>query len=87
MAQWYDDNRTEFAAQDALVFTGMTNNQAIWWYLMTQNYDKLAQHVVNFKGRTHEEIVAWLQSRVRRKLGQPMGVFAMEKPAGSQRAA
>lgn len=77
MAQYYDDHREEFARQDAIVFDGIGNNQVIWWCLMTQDYDRLAKHVVNFHGRTHDEMVAFLQGRVRRQRGEikPMWTF------------
>ncbi len=69
MAQWYDDHKDEFARQDAIVFDGIQNNQQIWWLLMTGDYDTLARKLVDFKGRTHEERVAFLQARVRRTRG------------------
>lgn len=69
MAQWYDDHRDEFARQDALVFDGVNSNQQLFIWLMTQNYDKMAEHLVNFRGRTHEELVELLKSRTRRRVG------------------
>lgn len=77
MADWYKDNQAEFAAQDALVFDGLRNNQAVWWLLMRQDYDTLAKHVVNFHGRTHEELVVWLKSRVQRQSGTIPGMLSL----------
>lgn len=69
-AQWYDDHKEEFAKQDAIVFDGIRNNQEVWWLLMTHNYRRLAEHMVDFKGRTVEERITFLQERVRRQRGE-----------------
>lgn len=81
MAQWYDDHREEFAKQDAIVFDGLPNNQVVWWCLMTQDYDRMASHVVNFRDRTHEELVAFLRDRVRRQRGAIKGLLEFERQA------
>jgi fatty acid desaturase len=65
MAQWYDDHREEFARQDAVVFDGLNSYQHLWWLLMTQQYGRMADHLVDFHGRTREEKIAFLQSRAR----------------------
>lgn len=70
MAQWYDDHREEFARQDAVVFDGVQNNQQVWWLLMTGQYEVLADKMVDFHGRTREERVAFLKSRVHRQRGR-----------------
>ncbi|MEM6930547.1 MAG: fatty acid desaturase [Myxococcota bacterium] len=70
MAQWYDDNREEFARQDAIVFDGVNSNQQLFFWLMSKNYDRMAEHVVNFRGRTHEQLVELLKSRTRRRMGE-----------------
>lgn len=67
MAQWYDDHREEFARHDAIVFDGLRDNQQVWLLLMTGNYDRLAQHVVNFHHRSHDELVRLLKSRTRHR--------------------
>lgn len=78
MAQWYDDHKEEHAAQDAIVWDGLGDNQQIWFLLMTKNYDKLANHMVNFKNRTHEEKVAFLKERVQRHRGVRRGLFELD---------
>ena len=69
MALHYENNVEEFIAQDAIVFNGIRDNQHVWFLLMTHNYDKLASCLVDFKGRSHEEKIAFLQGRVRRQRG------------------
>ena len=78
MAQYFEDNYQDFADADAVVFDGLNDNQAVWFLLMTQNYDKLAKHLVNFKDRSHEEKIAFLQARVRRQLGDIPRYFQFE---------
>ncbi|MCA9490558.1 MAG: hypothetical protein KC621_11570, partial [Myxococcales bacterium] len=55
--------------QDAIVFDGIQNNQRVWWLLMTGQYGELADKMVDFKGRSREERIAFLQDRVRRQRG------------------
>jgi len=69
MAQWFDDRRDEFARQDAIVFDGVRDNQQLFFWLMTHDYDRLARHMVNWHDRSHEELVELLKSRTRRQLG------------------
>lgn len=81
MPDWFASRMEEFGAQDAIVFQGVTNNQVVFTWLMTQQWDKLAEHVVDLPGappRTHDDKVAWLQSRVRRRLDIPRPFFAFE---------
>lgn len=81
MARYYEDNVERFAEQDAIVFDGIRDNQSVWFLLMTHNYDKLANHLVDYKGRTHEEKVELLQSRVRRTRGSIPGFLKIESVA------
>jgi fatty acid desaturase len=76
MAQWYDDNRERFAAEDAVVFDGLFDNQHVWWLLMRQRYDILADHLVDFRNRSKEEKIRFLQSRTRRTRGAFPTLFA-----------
>jgi fatty acid desaturase len=78
MAQWYDDHRDEFARQDAIVFSGIRNNQQVWWLLMTRNYRTLAEHLVDFQGRSLEERITFLQARVRRRRGAVKALAARD---------
>lgn len=83
MATWFEDNLEEFGKQDAVVFDGLGNNQVVWWCLMRQDWDRLARHVMDLPGapvRTHEEKIAWLQDRVRRRGGDKRGLLEMEQP-------
>ena len=78
MAQWYADNIEKFAEQDSVVFSGLQDNQAVWWLVVTRQYGTLADHLVDFKGRTREERIAFLQSRTRPFVGRPMGILELE---------
>ncbi len=78
MAKYYEDNYSDFVDQDSVVFDGLNDNQAVWLLLMTKNYDKMARHLVDLKGRTHEEKIAFLQSRVRGQMGRIPGIFHIE---------
>ena len=78
MPTYFQTNLQRFIDEDAIVFDGIADNQAVWFLLMTKNYDKLARHLVNFKGRSHEEKVAFLKGRVRRQLGPIPGIFEVE---------
>ncbi len=84
MAQWYDDHIDQFREHDCLVFDGIADNQAIWFLLMTKNYDKLARHMVELVPRSHEEKVAYLQTRVRTQKGTIPSLFWLESPANVQ---
>lgn len=78
MPQWFKDHYAEFVANDALVFSGISDNQHIWLLLMTRNYDKMARCLVDFHGRTHEEKIALLKARVQRRRGKLPGFFTLE---------
>lgn len=64
----YERDLEKFHAQDALVFDGIRNNQQMFWLLMFQNWDRIAEALVRAPGddRSHEQIVAMLQDRARR---------------------
>lgn len=58
------DNIGEYAKHDAIVFEGIDFFQ-VWLYLMLGRYDWLAKHYVDLgHGRSKEEIIAHLKSRV-----------------------
>lgn len=75
-----EDNFATYAANDALIFDGIGNNQTIWWCLMTKNYGKLADHLVRYPGdtRSRDEIIAMLQRRTSETRGRIKGVFEFE---------
>lgn len=80
MAAWYLDHVDEAGRHDAVVFDGLGNNQTVWWCLMTQQWDRLARHVVALPGapeRDHDATLAWLKARVRRRIGAPRGLFSL----------
>ncbi|MFK7935665.1 MAG: fatty acid desaturase [Saprospiraceae bacterium] len=60
-------NAQEYARQKAVVFEGLDYNQ-IWFYLVTKNYGRLADHFVNINGSygTKEEVMALLRERTKR---------------------
>jgi len=64
------------AAEDAIVFDGVGNNQVIWWRLMRQDYGWLADRLVDLGDRrpTREEKIAFLQDRARRKTSRAKGL-------------
>lgn len=81
MPGWFEDRLDEFGAQDAIVFDGLGNNQTVWWCLMTGNYGRLADHLVDLPGappRTRDEKIAWLQSRTQGQRGALPAFFALE---------
>lgn len=87
MARWFYDHVEDFGREDAVVFDGLGNNQTVWWCLMTQDWDKLASHMVDLPGapvRTHAEKVAMLQDRVRRTGAARRGL--LERPPPPERA-
>ncbi|NCG21201.1 MAG: fatty acid desaturase [Rhodobacterales bacterium] len=81
MAQYFEDNMDKFAEADAVCFDGLGDNQSIWFNLMFKRYDNLANHLVNFKGRTHEEKVAFLKSRVQTQVGEIPPILFWETDA------
>jgi fatty acid desaturase len=78
MAEHYERNRDEYARNDAVVFDGIRDNQQVWWLLMTGQYGKLADHLVDFRGRTREERIAFLKDRVQRRRGEVRPLLALE---------
>lgn len=78
MPGYFEEHIEEFAKQGAIVFDGLGNNQRVWWLLMTKDYETLARHLVDFEGRTMEQRVAFLQSRVRGTIGERPGLFQIE---------
>ena len=81
MAVYYENNHQDFADADAVVFSEVDDNLAVWFFLMTGNYDRLARGLVDFRGRTHDEKVAFLQARVRRTMGAMPAIFSLENEA------
>ena len=78
MPQWFLDHYDRFVEQDAVVFDGLGDNQQVFWLLMTRRYDTLAEHLVDFRGRTHEQKVEMLKSRVQRRRGTMPRFFHLE---------
>jgi len=78
MAAWYENNVDVFADKDAVVFDGLRDNQHVWLLLMTKNYDELANHLVDFKGRSHEEKIAFMKGRLQRTIGAVPGFLRIE---------
>jgi fatty acid desaturase len=71
----------QFGRQDAVVFSGVANNQVIWWWLMTQRWDRLAAHLVDLPGapqRDSDAKIRFLQGRVRASRGARKGLLALE---------
>lgn len=87
MPGYFQDNLDSFIEQDAIVLDGLGDNQVVWFLLMTRNYDKLARHLVDFKGRSHEEKVAFLKGRVQRTRGEIPSLFRFESEEDSLRTA
>ncbi len=79
MAQWYDDHKDEFARNDAIVFDGIRDNQEVWFLLMTKNHRRLAECMVDFHGRSVEERVELIQSRLHRRLSPVRSVWQLEQ--------
>jgi len=78
MAQYFEDNYQRFVDADSVIFDGIADNQAVWFLLMTKNYDKLARHLVDFRGRSHDEKVAFLKKRVQTQQGAIPAFFSLE---------
>lgn len=85
MPDAYLENIDKYIENDAIVFDGIRDNQHIWFLLMRHDYDTLANKLVNFKNRTHEEKVAFLKSRVRRTTGVRRKFLEIETPADVER--
>jgi fatty acid desaturase len=78
MAQYFEDNIQDFIDEGSTIFDGLDDNLHVWFLLMTRNYDKLARHLVDFEGRSHEEKIAFLQERTRSQVGQIPAIFRLE---------
>ncbi len=77
----WERTQEEYGRQDAVVFSKLANNQAVWWCLMTGNYERLADHIVLIgpqKSRSREEVIAWLKSRTQPQKGRIKGIFELE---------
>lgn len=84
MARYYDSHRDHFLRQNAVVFQGLSDNQAIWLRLMLKDYDTLARHLVDLgPPRSQEDKVAFLKDRVRRRKGSLPRFFDFSRPAVS----
>lgn len=65
---WFDDHRERLGHEDAIVLRDLVYPD-IWWFLMTQQWGRLADHYVPLPGapdRTREELIAMFQHRVQR---------------------
>jgi fatty acid desaturase len=60
----FEQNLNEFSKNKALVFEGI-HFLHIWWYLMKQNYTKLAAHIVNINNAyaSEAEVIQIMKSR------------------------
>jgi fatty acid desaturase len=74
---YYEKNLERLKTEDSVVFSGIRNNQQIWFKLMTGDYEFLAHHLVDIGGRrpTLEGRVAFLKSRVQPSRGSMKGMF------------
>ncbi|MEL7022029.1 MAG: fatty acid desaturase [Bacteroidota bacterium] len=65
-------NAQEYARQKAVVFEGIDYNQ-IWFYLVTKNYSRLADHFVNINHSygTKDDIIELLRTRTRKIATSP----------------
>jgi fatty acid desaturase len=63
----FQKNIEKYKENDAIIFEGL-DFFAIWFLLMTKNYQKLAQHYVDIRGQfqSQEAIMAFLKNRVAR---------------------
>ncbi|HEX6224467.1 MAG TPA: fatty acid desaturase [Chryseolinea sp.] len=61
------DNMHQYSENKALVFEGI-HFLHVWWYLMTDNYAKLASRVINLNGmfQSEEELIALMRNRTRK---------------------
>jgi fatty acid desaturase len=84
MPKAFLDDLAAYAANDSVVFHGVTNNQQIWWALMTGRYDFLADRLVDLgdRRRTRDEKIAFLQSRVRGTGEARRGLLELREAAG-----
>ena len=70
----------EYAENRALVFDGI-HFLHIWWYLMTRNYTRLAENVVNINGmyRSEEEVIALMKQRTKKMEKRGITVMTLRK--------
>lgn len=83
MPGWFLSHIEDFGRNDAIVFDGLGNNQTVWWCLMTGDYGKMADHLMDLPGapvRSRDEKIAFLQDRVRRQQGGIKGMMQLEAP-------
>jgi fatty acid desaturase len=78
MAKYYEDNQQDFIEADSVVFDGLMDNLWLWGLLMTHRHDTLAHHLVDFRGRSHDEKVAFLKGLTRPTQGRVPGIFEFE---------
>lgn len=77
MAQEFQDNWRTYRDQEAIVFDGVGNNQRVFWFLMTKNYDALERYLWRPPGdtRTKDERIALLKARAQTPGGERRGIF------------
>lgn len=67
MAAEHASHRDDYAANDAMVFRDVPNFIVLWKWLMAKDYDRMAEHFVDYRGgRSKEQIIEVIRSRVRR---------------------
>lgn len=76
----FTEHLQEYIDADAVVFDGIADNIVMWVLIMTRRYDYLAEHLIDLKGRTHEEKVAFLKERMHRRTGDLPPLFHWETP-------
>ncbi|MFT7519091.1 MAG: fatty acid desaturase [Kiritimatiellia bacterium] len=81
--KWLEKNIDKLADQDSIVFSGVRNNQQIWFKLMKGDYAFLAEHLVDLGSRrpTLEEKIEFLKSRVQRQRSTIKGIFERREAA------
>jgi hypothetical protein len=60
-------HQDEYAQNKSIVFDGI-HYLHIWFFLMTKNYDKLADHLVNIKGmfKSRDEAIDLMKVRTQK---------------------
>jgi hypothetical protein len=69
----FEAQMEQYGKSDAVVLAGVDFFQ-VWLLLMTGRWDRLARAFVRLPGapeRTHEEVIAFLQGRVRARVPEP----------------
>lgn len=89
MPQAFLDDLPAYVRNDAIVFDGVTDNQQIWWRLMTGDYGFLADRLVDLGGpkRSRDEKIAFLQGRVQRVGEARRGLFERRERPPARTAA